>query len=338
MILNRPLVKFFGVLCAEIGKLMLRRLKIPLVLLAICFLSDFSYAGRLGCEDDLPNCGVNDYVFMQDTTGSIIKSNYVPKWYDMFSNIPGDWLEWSKETFQVKNIPAIAGMSILTASLIATDYQSWQVEKKWDDESPAFHRINKWLVFTGDGRFQFGIVGIFAAYGFAFNDARALRTASQTTEAILACGGVVQLLKHITGRESPFVSTKRTGAWRFFPNQIDYARHVPHYDAFPSGHIATAMTTLIVIAENYDELAWLKPAGYVVLGMISSSLVATGIHWWSDIPLGLSLGYAFGEIASHPRGIYILDKTDENGTKTKLSFSPSLMPDGGFGIGFSLSF
>ena len=257
------------------------------------------------------------------------------RWYDMFARVPTDWARYSEETFRVDNIPAIAGMAVLTAGLIATDYETWQIEKKWYDESRVFRVVSDLFVFTGDGKFQFGIVGIFAAQGLIFNDARALRTASQTTEAILACGGVVQLLKHITGRESPYVSTKRTGAWRFFPNQIDYLKHVPNYDAFPSGHIATAMTTLIVISENYPEVKWLKPAGYITLGVISSSLVATGIHWWSDIPLGLALGYSFGELAANPAGIRIGES--KAGGEIRLSMNPVIIPAGA-GVGVTVSF
>ncbi len=311
-------------------------------LYAILLLADISTAQEKGQSTAIKDSSIVQAYTVHsagDSAAENYRSNYLPKWYDMVTRIPGDWVEYSKETFQVKNIPAMVGMAALTAGLIATDYESWQVEKKWYDQSPTFHRVNDWLAFTGDGRFQFGIVGAFALYGFAFNGApsaiRALRTASQTTEAILACGGVVQLLKHITGRESPFVSTKRTGAWRFFPNQIDYAKHVPHYDAFPSGHIATAMTTLIVIAENYPEVTWLKPAGYVALAAISSSLVATGIHWWSDIPLGAALGYAFGEIASHPVGVEFSE--GHHGGKAKLSFAPIVYPDGA-GVGLTLSF
>ena len=260
---------------------------------------------------------------------------YLPAWYDMITRIPGDWVEYSKETFQEKNIPAILGISAATAALVVVDRQWWWTEKRWYDESSTFHTLSNWMVFTGDGRFQFGIVGAFAAYGFVFDDARSLRTASETTEAILACGGIVQLLKHVTGRQSPFCSTKRTGKWVFFPNQIQYAKHTPAYDAFPSGHLATAMTTLIVIADNYPEIKWLKPAGYVVLGAISSSLVAYGIHWWSDFPLALVLGYSFGEIAAHPVGVTLGDKHDSE--SPKLSFSPVVLPSGA-GVGMSLSF
>jgi membrane-associated phospholipid phosphatase len=278
---------------------------------------------------------VEQHYVKEDSSTKSFADDYLPKWYDMIARIPGDWIEYSKETFQMKNIPPFIGIAGATAALMVVDRQWYWTEKKWYDESPAFHRVSDWFVFTGDGRFQFGIVGAFAGYGFVFGDARALRTASETTEAILACGGIVQLLKHVTGRESPYVATKRTGAWRFFPNQIQYAKHVPHYDAFPSGHLATATATLIVIAENYSELPWLKPVGYVALGAISSSLVAYGIHWWSDFPLAFVLGYSFGEIASHPLGIKLDDKRDDK--DTKISFAPVVFRRG-VGLGMKVSF
>jgi len=276
----------------------------------------------------------------RDKADSVILGNqstedYLPRWYDMISRIPGDWAEYSQETFQAKNVPWIIGMAGATAALVVVDRQWWLTEKKWYDQSAPFRNFSNWMVFTGDGRFQFGIVGAFAAYGFVFDDTRALRTASETTEAILACGGIVQLLKHVTGRESPFCSTKRTGKWDFFPNQIQYAKHTPHYDAFPSGHLATATTTLIVIAENYPEITWLKPAGYVALGAISSSLVAYGIHWWSDFPLALALGYSFGEIAAHPIGVALGEKPDDE--SAHLSFSPTALSRG-VGVKMSLAF
>ena len=298
--------------------------------------SSFAFVRNIGkASDDTTVTHPQSSYSSSDSLPINLNDDYLPKWYDMITRIPGDWLEYSEETFQVKNIPAIMGMAGATAALVVTDRQWWQTEKKWYDKSPDFHKFSDWMVFTGDGRFQFGIVGAFAAYGFAFGDVRSLRTASELTEAILACGGVVQLLKHVTGRESPFVSTKRTGAWRFFPNQIQYSKHVPHYDAFPSGHLATATTTLIVIADNYEEITWLKPVGYVALGAISSSLVAYGIHWWSDFPLALALGYSFGEIATHPFGALLNDKhNDEN---LKLSFSPVALSNG-VGLRMSLSF
>ncbi|HET7153688.1 MAG TPA: phosphatase PAP2 family protein [Candidatus Kapabacteria bacterium] len=268
----------------------------------------------------------------RDQTDSTETTNeYLPEWYDMITNIPGDIYGYGKETFQLKNIPAILGMAAATGILIVTDQQTWEAADRWYRTSPAVRQGSDIAEFIGDGKFQFGISAAFAGYGFIFHDNRAIRTASQTVEAILACGAVVQVLKHVTGRESPFVETQKGGAWRFFPNQIDYAEHVPHYDAFPSGHIATAMTTLTVIAENYPEATWIRPVFYPVLGLVATSLITTGIHWWSDIPLGVALGYSFGVICSHP------ELTTINKNSVNMSFLPVLYPDGA-GISLNMTF
>ena len=82
-------------------------------------------------------------------------------------------------------------------------------------------------------------------------------------------------------------------------------------------------------------MAWLKTVGYIALGAISSSLVGYGIHWWSDYPLALALGYSFGEIAANPLGVTLREKHD--GADTRLSFSPVAFSRGA-GVGMSLSF
>jgi hypothetical protein len=226
----------------------------------------------------------------------------------------------------VENWPVLAGLGALTTILVATDYETWRFTSCQYHKSPIVKKAADMLEFMGDGKFQFGIVGLYAGVGLVSNDTRALRTAFQITEAILSTGGVVQLLKHVTGRESPFVTTEPTGQWQWFPNQIEYHQHVPHYDAMPSGHIATATTTLIVIAENYPEYKWIRPAGYVLLGAISTALVTTSIHWWSDIPLGIAIGYSFGMIASHPRGIE-LNGLGKGGLSANLNVSPIFSAD-----------
>jgi membrane-associated phospholipid phosphatase len=145
----------------------------------------------------------------------------------------------------------------------------------------------------------------------------------------------VQVLKHITGRQSPFVSTKAKGRWDFFPNQIDYHKHVPSYDAYPSGHVTTTLATVIVIAENYPDIKWIRPLGYILTGLLAISMVNTGIHWYSDYPLALVLGYTFGMIASHPEGIsnLLLGKASK-----QIQISPTFVNNTfGLGIYYSLN-
>lgn len=159
------------------------------------------------------------------------------------------------------------------------------------------HDPDTWLYFIGDGWLHTGIAAGFLGIGLVKNDNRALQTASQLVEGMLTNGFTTQLLKHITGRESPFRSTRDGGRWDFFPNQIDYHKNVPSYDAFPSGHLATAMMTVTVIAENYPGNRYVRPIGYSLMTLLSFQMVNNGVHWVSDYPLALAMGYSFAKIA-----------------------------------------
>lgn len=263
------------------------------------------------------------------------ENEFLPQWYDMFTNLPGDWARYSGQTFRTENIPAFLGIAALTGGLIWSDAKTWDLSRRWRDSSTTVRNVSEFFEYLGDGRPQFGLAGAFALYGFALNDHRALRTSSQLVEAILACGAVVQVIKHVTGRQSPYVSTVQRGAWDFFPNQIEYHKHVPSYDAFPSGHLATAMATLTVVFENYPEINWLKPVGYTLIGLIGVSMVNTGIHWYSDYPLGLVLGYSFGVIASHP--INSAASRSSTSDMRNISLSPSIT-NRGPGISINILF
>jgi len=273
----------------------------------------------------------------EQTSDSTLTQNsneeFVPRWYDMFTNLPGDWARYSKETFRTEHIPAFLGIAALTGVLIATDAKTWDLSRRWRDSSTTVRNVSEFFEYLGDGRPQFGLAGAFALYGFALKDRRAIRTSSQLIEAILACGAVVQVIKHVTGRQSPYVSTVPRGVWDFFPNQIEYHKHVPSYDAFPSGHLATAMTTITVVFENYPEVNWLKPVGYTIIGLIGVSMVNTGIHWYSDYPLGLVLGYSFGVLAAHPTNVLGSGSSVPN--DKSISFSPMMTKYGpGISVGF----
>ena len=266
----------------------------------------------------------------QDTTMQVLTR---PGLFDWLMNIPGDWWNWSKQTFTVKQLPVIAGLTAITAITIITDHDTWQYFKKPYDNNATYKNINDVTSFLGDGRIQFGLSLAFLAGGFVFNDSRAIRVASETVEVILASGGVVQLLKHVTGRQSPDRASTPTGQWDFFPNQISYLKHTPSYDAFPSGHITTALATLQVIIENYPREQWIKYIGYPIIGSIAVGLVSTSIHWWSDIPLGVALGYSFGILVSHPEE----EKTGshaDNGLEPQMNFS--VLGNGAPALGMSL--
>lgn len=245
-----------------------------------------------------------------------------PKKFSFITNVPGDLGEYFKITFRKENIIPIAAMLGGSAVLVANDQylfeKGWEIgdrlgishhstqktfleiphptgSKKWELGAP--NDFGTALYFIGDGLLHLGIVGGFLTYGLIESDNRSLQTASQIVEAMINNTLVVQFLKHTTGRETPNARSTAGGKWRLFPSQTQYAKHVDRYDAVPSGHVATAMTTVTVIAENYPGNKFVKPVGYTLIALLSFQMVNNGVHWVSDYPLGISIGYTFARIA-----------------------------------------
>ena len=272
-----------------------------------------------------------------DTTlAPVYNDNFVPEWYDMVTNVPGDIMKYFKVTFREDKIPIYLAVTALTAVTIATDDKTYTESKKWFAENHFVHQASDFFTSIGDGRTQFGLAIGFAAYGLIGKDARALRTGSQIVQAVLASGAVVQVMKHITGRQSPEARTQPAGRWDFFPNQIEYHKHVSVYDAFPSGHLTTTLATVEVVAENYPEIWWIRPAGYTIGGLLAVSMVNRGIHWYSDYPLAIVLGITFGKIAAHPEGIPISLLGSRR--KMDINFSPTIVGGNGYGVALTCSF
>jgi PAP2 superfamily len=218
------------------------------------------------------------------------------KWYQTFSNIPRDELGFFTENFKSENLPEYISIGLLTGALVSYDQNSWTYTKKINSRSSFLRNFSKNYVLLGNGGAQFLISGLFASYGFLSNDERAIRTASNITEAVLSTGLLIQILKRITGRESPAAATYKTGIWDLFPGINEYQGDQPKFYSFPSGHLATATATLTVIANNYPEVKWIKPIGYSILGLLGFSLVCQGMHWYSDLPLAFIIGTSMGNI------------------------------------------
>lgn len=275
---------------------------------------------------------------------------------DFINNFPRDIKEYTGITFRKRNIVKIGAMAGITAVLVVLDQKITDETQKFGDGiglngnnnmKTAFHVFglpievprdpDTWLYFIGDGWTQTGVTAAFFGYGMISKNNRALTTASQLAEGLLTAGAASQFLKHITGRESPHVATVDGGRWRLFPNQIEYHKHVPHYDAFPSGHLAVAMMTVTVIHENYPTSKLVRPIGYTLMALLSFEMVNNGVHWISDYPLALSMGYVFGKIAAS-RG-----RTRINGNDADLSdgIKPSVYPffsENGLGMRLNFQF
>ncbi len=135
---------------------------------------------------------------------------------------------------------------------------------------------------------------------------------------------MTQGFKRVFGRESPHAKTKSRGAWHGFPGWNEYMENTSHYDAMPSGHVATLTSTVTVLAKNYPEVKWIQPVGYSLIGIMGIEMMNSGVHWASDYPLGFLIGYAVGSVVTSSKITKIHKETHSNRTKgfdTNLTFN-----------------
>ena len=218
-----------------------------------------------------------------------------------------------REAVRAEHIPMWIAVGASTAALIAVDEpvlaETRRVGQRVDlppnhpsanlrlgpFKQPFPTTLGSGLYFLGDGMMSVFVAGGFAIHGTLADDMRARRTASEVIESLLAAGTVTQVLKHVAGRQTPSEATVPRGRWRPLPKLSDYSANVPAYDAFPSGHLASTMSTLTVLALNYPEHRYIWPVGSVITGVLAFTMVNNGVHWASDYPLGLAIGGIVGK-------------------------------------------
>lgn len=155
------------------------------------------------------------------------------------------------------------------------------------------------LYFLGDGWTHFTIGGSFYLAGQFVSGNRANNSGLEIFHGMIVSTLFSQLLKRSTGRESPSEATAPRGRWRPFPSPNDYGNNTPKYDAFPSGHVMTATLTFTIIHENYPEYDYLTlPIGGAWITALGLQMMNNGVHWASDYPLAIGMGYLIGRISS----------------------------------------
>jgi membrane-associated phospholipid phosphatase len=175
------------------------------------------------------------------------------------------------------------------------------------------------LYFLGDGWMHAGIGGGFLMKGQISDNAYAYNTGMMIWHGMVVSTIYNQILKRSTGRESPNVSTSERGSWNLFPSFNEYNSKTANYDAVPSGHVMTATLTFTIISERYPEYNnYTYPVAGVWVSALMFQMVNNGVHWASDYPLGIAMGYVFGKAATQMTKTSSTDLKDEEKTSWRL--------------------
>ncbi|MCX5784131.1 MAG: phosphatase PAP2 family protein [Elusimicrobia bacterium] len=242
-----------------------------------------------------------------------------PGLFKTLGSAPADFGAFVADSFKKEKLPWLAAITASTLVLMEYDRKIYDHTRKLgkkigissEDKSRTFIKIGGMSIldgptdagsamyFLGDGWVALGLFGGFETYGRLKGDWRARQTGYQLAEGLIVTGFATQALKHVTGREEPGAAAAPRAVWRFFPGFGAFSRHRSRYDAFPSGHMATGMMTITVIAENYPEKKYVKPVGYTLLCALGFQMINNGAHWSSDYPLGLAVGYGVGRAIAY---------------------------------------
>ncbi len=237
----------------------------------------------------------------------------------VFTEIPSTSILTLKRSFSKESLPywgAIIGSTALLYHYDEEIYADLQKRgRNWrignDDNTKPLVTFNgqeiirlpsdtgSALYFLGDGWLHVGIGGAFLGTGKFTDNTRAYNTGVMLWHGILVSTIFNQTLKRSFGRESPEVSTEKRGRWKPFPGFNEYNTKTASYDAMPSGHVMTATLTFTIISEQYPEYNHIVyPLAGVWVSALMFEMVNNGVHWASDYPLGIAMGYVVGKAAT----------------------------------------
>lgn len=238
-----------------------------------------------------------------------------PRTIDLIRYVPSDLYQFGVSLTRKENLKWDALALGATAATIPYDQKILEDAIDFGDrlggwdESPRYKRVlglefiptsvSSGVYYLGNGNTTLFLSGFFYVKGLINRqDYRALNTSSELVEALLSVGVTTQAFKRMTGRQSPIAAIETGhdgGHWTPFPSFSAFGKHTPYYDAMPSGHMATFMATLVIISTNYPEYKWIKPVGYSLGGLLAFSMVSNKVHWASDYPVGILIGYMIGK-------------------------------------------
>ena len=256
-------------------------------------------------------------VYAISSVNSFALDDGPPSLLDLPKHIVQDSRTFVDTSFREDKLPAITEIAAATAVLLHYDQDLRNGAEKLgkrlnldsDDKTKTYIKEGRWnifrgpsdmgssLYFLGDGWVHSSISLGFYTYGVLGADPRAKTTGYALVEGLVTSTLITQLLKHITGRESPSTTSVAGGVWRFFPDQGKYAKDQNKYNAYPSGHVTTAMMTMTVISGSYPDNKYIQPVGYTLMTLLAFQMVNNGAHWASDYPLAIGIGYSVGKIS-----------------------------------------
>ena len=209
----------------------------------------------------------------------------------------------------------VSGVALgITATLFCVDddIDDWATTQK---EKHNWVNISSPVISELGGRYGVYLVGAIGTLSAVFKKQKRVQTSLLATQAMITSGVWVNVIKTLTGRERPkgayLYSQSKGGKWNGplarFDRDLAFDKSNFAFDAFPSGHTATAFSIATVFASQYNESKVIPIISYSLASMVGISRLTEHEHWASDVFAGALFGYLCGkQVVGH------FNKTHQN--------------------------
>ncbi len=200
-------------------------------------------------------------------------------------------------TMTEKQAMWVAGGTAITIGLISIDDKVDRDYFKNMGRKNRYIRNQSRFITELGGKYGIGGSLIFSVYSFTLGGKKEQETSRLLAEALITSGLWVRVGKLIFGRERPSAayefSHERGGRWNgaFQQTKIFRGESVTRFDAFPSGHTATAFAIATVFAEQYSNIKVVPYIAYTTASIVGVTRMIEHTHWASDVFAGGVLGY-----------------------------------------------
>jgi membrane-associated phospholipid phosphatase len=297
-----------------------------------------AYAVTDAARDTASNCAADEDTLALPSLkkpAELRDSLSLGKGSHFFTRLGEDFAIQATSPFRVNGKQAVvagAGLGI-TAGLIVLDEGIDKNVRSLRADHPLIRNISPTLTQFGS---TYGILTAVAYTGYSviWDDEEAQRTSMLIAEALITSGVWTRLGKLLAGRERPsaayIFSHDPGGRWSGLGGSLH--RHsnesISKFDAFPSGHTATAFAIATVFAKRYNESTYLPVFAYSFATIVGFTRMIEHAHWASDVFAGACIGYLCADqVVTHEEDRHDAGIASADRRKTKINFSIGLLND-----------
>lgn len=148
----------------------------------------------------------------------------------------------------------------------------------------SFHLFSIRLTELGKADIYFGLAGLGVLIGVVSSRRLLRNQAIYFLTALTLSGLLVQVLKHLVGRQRPYADLNLEST------RFDFINSNYEWHSLPSGHSQVAFTvatTMVLLGSGKRRWEW---SWFLVAATISMTRVVTLNHWMSDAIIGAFVG------------------------------------------------